>query len=61
MMNCARTTNTGGPVISLETTQKPDTMAIVWMSISTPQSLIEGYRVYLNGQLCGNQVVHVGF
>ncbi len=57
MMRCAQTTNTGGPVISLETTDKPDTMAIVWMSIATPHNPIQGYRVYLNGQMCGNQVV----
>ena len=27
------------------------------MAIDSDHSPIEGYRVYLNGQLCGNQVV----
>lgn len=56
MMKCVQTTNSGGPIISLETAAKPDTLSIVWMSISTQHNPIEGYRVYLNGQMCGNQV-----
>ena len=55
-MKCPRTNSTGGPVISLETTDKTDDMAIVWMSITSPDSPIAGYRVYLNGTMCGNQV-----
>lgn len=55
-MKCVQTTSSGGPVLSLEVTDKPDAMAIVWMSISTPHNPIDGYRVYLNGQMCGNQV-----
>ena len=56
-MKCAKTTSTGGPILSLETTDQPDAMAIMWMSISTPESPIESYDVYLNGQMCGNPVV----
>ena len=56
-MKCPKTTATGGPVISLETTENPDAMAIVWMSISSSHSPVESYRVYLNGQMCGNPVI----
>ena len=56
-MKAPKTTGTGGPLISLETTPQPDMLAVVWMAISTPQAPIVGYRVYLNGQMCGNQVV----
>ncbi|ELT90741.1 hypothetical protein CAPTEDRAFT_219540 [Capitella teleta] len=57
MMKCVQTTSSGGPVISLERAAKPDTLSIVWMSISTEHNPIEGYKVYMNGQMCGNQVV----
>ena len=57
-MKGALTVATGGPLISLETTpNKPDSMAIVWMSISSDHSPVEGYRVYLNGQMCGSLVI----
>ena len=56
VMKCPKTNSTGGPVISLETTDKTDDMAIVWMSITSPDSPIAGYRIYLNGTMCGNQV-----
>ncbi len=55
-MKNPKTTSTAGPLISLETTQRPDMLAVVWMAISTQQFPIAGYRVYLNGQMCGNQV-----
>ena len=55
-MKNPKTTGTGGPLISLETTDRPDMLAVVWMAISTPEAPIAGYRVYLNGQMCGNQV-----
>ena len=56
-MKCPKTNSTGGPIISFETTEKPDAMAIVWMSIHSDHSPIDSYRVYLNGQMCGNPVV----
>ena len=56
VMRCAKSTSTGGPVISLEVTSKPDAMAIVWRSISTQDEIFTGYKLYLNGQLCGDQV-----
>ena len=55
-MKNPKTTGTGGPLISLETTDRPDMLAVVWMAISTSEAPIAGYRVYLNGQMCGNQV-----
>ena len=57
-MKCPMTTEAGGPVISLEVTEMPDTMAIVWMSISTDFAPISGYRLYLNSQQCGDKVSH---
>ena len=45
----------GGPLISLETTEKKDCLAIVWMSIATAQMDVDGYFVHINGQLCGNK------
>lgn len=56
MMKNPKTTSTSGPVISLEVTEKPDSIAIVWMSISTEQDSIVGYKVYLNGRMCGSEV-----
>ena len=47
-----------GPLISLETTAKPDTMSIVWMSLNSAANPVEGYRIYLNGTMCGNMVKH---
>ena len=55
-MKNPKTTGTAGPLISLETTDRPDMLAVVWMAISTPEVPIAGYRFYLNGQMCGNQV-----
>lgn len=56
-MKCPKTVNTGGPIISLETTDKEDMLAIVWMAISNQDCMIAGYRIYLNGTMCGSQVV----
>ena len=56
-MKSPKTTPTGGPLVSMETTPKEDMLAIVWMAISTPEVPMSGYRVYLNGQMCGSQVV----
>ena len=56
VMKCPKNTGTGGPLISLERTSKQDVLTIVWMAISTPDSPIQGYRVYMNGQMCGSQV-----
>ena len=55
-MKSPKSTNTGGPIISLEITEARDSLAIVWMSISSPDSPIAGYRVYLNSTMCGSQV-----
>jgi hypothetical protein len=51
-MTCSPVSQEGGPLISLETTAKPDTMSIVWR----PVSGAAGYQVYLNGEKCGSQV-----
>ena len=59
IMNCAKTTDTAGPLISLETTAKPDMLAIVWISISSDTNPITGYKVYLNGEMCGNDVSRI--
>lgn len=47
----------GGPLISLETTEKADSLSIVWMAIGDDQLNVDGYFVYVNGQLCGNKVL----
>ena len=56
MMKIPRTTNTGGPLVSLEVAKNEDSLAIVWMNISSQETPVEGYCVYLNGQMCGDQV-----
>ncbi len=58
-MKNPKSTATGGPLVSLETTERPDVLAVVWMAISTSTVPISGYRVYLNGQMCGNEVSHL--
>ena len=55
-MKCPLVTPDGGPVISLERTEKQDALAIVWMSIDTPQTPISGYLVFLNDKQCGARV-----
>ena len=55
-MKCPLITADGGPVISLERNDKNDTLAIVWMSIDSPQNPISGYLVFLNDQQCGKRV-----
>ena len=55
-MKCPLITSDGGPVISLERNDKSDTLAIVWMSIDSPQNPISGYLVFLNDQQCGKRV-----
>jgi len=57
MMKCPKQTKDGGPVISLERTDnKPDALAVVWMSIDTKEYPISGYLVFLNDQQCGSRV-----
>ena len=58
-MKCPLVTASGGPVISLERSDRNDTLAIVWMSIDTPQNPISGYLVFLNDQQCGKRVSYL--
>ena len=55
-MKCPKVTPDGVPVISLERTDKPDALAIVWMSIDSDQYPISGYLVFLNDKQCGARV-----
>ncbi|XP_048739977.2 uncharacterized protein LOC125654190 isoform X5 [Ostrea edulis] len=50
-------TKEGGPVISLERTNKQDALVVVWMSIDTTEYPIKGYLVFLNDQQCGAMLV----
>ena len=56
-LKCPLENGGGGPVISLVKTDKPDSLAIVWMSVDTPQQPIDGYLIYLNDQQCGPKLV----
>ena len=60
-MKCPKSNSTGGPIISLETTEARDSLAIVWMSIATTDTSVAGYRVYLNSTMCGSQVIPILF
>jgi len=55
-LKCPLVTADSGAVISLERTEKPDALAIVWMSIDSPQFPISGYLVFLNDKQCGARV-----
>ncbi|XP_041347758.1 uncharacterized protein LOC121367568 [Gigantopelta aegis] len=57
MMKCPVLNPDGGPVISLEVSEKPDSLSIVWMSIDTEERPVDGYIVYLNDQQCGPKLV----
>ncbi|XP_052779768.1 uncharacterized protein LOC128217013 isoform X4 [Mya arenaria] len=56
-LKCPLVTPDGGPVISLERTEKHDALAIVWMSIDSDQFPISGYLVFLNDKQCGARLV----
>ncbi|GFR62052.1 hypothetical protein ElyMa_001861900 [Elysia marginata] len=56
-LKCPIENETGGPVISLVQTDKPDSLAIVWMAIDKPELAIDGYLIYLNDQQCGPKLV----
>ncbi|KAK3103976.1 hypothetical protein FSP39_023382, partial [Pinctada imbricata] len=57
MMKCPIMSTEGGPVISLERSDKRDALVVVWMSIDTREYPIKGYLVYLNEQQCGAMLV----
>ncbi|XP_077978814.1 uncharacterized protein LOC144434231 [Glandiceps talaboti] len=46
-----------GPLISSEIQDDEDIMAIVWMPILEKDAAITGYRLYVNDQKCGDEVV----
>ncbi|GFN84346.1 fibronectin, partial [Plakobranchus ocellatus] len=56
-LKCPIENEAGGPVISLVKTEKPDSLAIVWMAIDKPGLAIDGYLIYLNDQQCGPKLV----
>ncbi|XP_046358181.2 uncharacterized protein LOC124136325 [Haliotis rufescens] len=56
-MRCPSTTPEGGPVISVEVSEKSDALTIVWMSMDTPEVPIDGYLVFLDDQQCGPKLV----
>ena len=60
-MKCPLMTKEGGPVISLERSDKHDALVVVWMSIDTKEYPIKGYLVFLNEQQCGAMVsiIHI--
>lgn len=55
-MRCPSMTPEGGPVISVEVSEKSDALTIVWMSMDTPEVPIDGYLVFLDDQQCGPKV-----
>ena len=61
MMRVPLASEGGGPLISLENTDEERSMAIVWMSVSTPDYVVAGYKLYLNGKQCGNMVRRSNF
>ncbi|XP_033744669.1 uncharacterized protein LOC117330483 isoform X1 [Pecten maximus] len=57
VMKCPKRTPDGGPVISLERTERPDALAVVWMAIDTPDYPISGYLIFLDEVQCGSRLV----
>ncbi|XP_064633270.1 uncharacterized protein LOC135491376 [Lineus longissimus] len=57
MMHCDKTIQAGGPLVSLEVTEDERSMALVWMSISSDDFPVAGYKLFLNGKQCGSMVV----
>ncbi|CAC5396477.1 unnamed protein product [Mytilus coruscus] len=57
MMKSPLVSNDGGPIISLERTDKEDAISVVWMSIDSRSYPISGYLVFLNDQQCGSRLV----
>lgn len=55
-MKCPIVTSDNGPIISLERTEEKDSIAIVWMAMSTPELPVVGYLLFLNDQQCGQRV-----
>jgi len=55
-LECPTENANGGPIISLVKTDKPDSLAIVWMSVDKPDVPIDGYLIFLNDQQCGPKV-----
>jgi hypothetical protein len=51
----------GGPIISLERTEKEDSLSVVWMSIDSRSYPISGYLIFLNDQQCGSRVSNIYF
>ena len=46
----------GGPLISLERSDKPNELIVVWRNLSTSAMPFQGYFVYLNNVQCGSLV-----
>ena len=55
-MTSAPTTSEGAPVISLERTVQPDSIAIVWKPVKGASPPIIGYDLYVNGAKFGSPV-----
>ncbi len=55
-LKCPTENGHGGPVISLVKSDKPDSLAIVWMSVDKRDLPIDGYLIFLNDQQCGPKV-----
>ena len=55
-MTTASTTSDGAPVISLERTVQPDSMAIVWKPLQRENSAVVGYELYVNNAIVDSPV-----
>jgi len=55
-MTSAPTTSEGAPVISLERTVQPDSIAIVWKPVQAAKPPIVGYDLYVNNAKVGSPV-----
>ena len=51
-----RTTNTTAPLISLEVSTAQDSLTLVWTNVSSDECPVEGYVLYLDGQMVGEMV-----
>jgi len=60
-MTSAPTTSEGAPVISLERTVLPDSIAVVWKSVPGTRSPIIGYDLYVNDAKVASKVRESNF
>ncbi|XP_070557721.1 uncharacterized protein [Ptychodera flava] len=51
------TIDSGGPMISSEFLEDDNVMAVVWMTVPNTRPQIKSYRLYVNDQKCGDEVI----